>query len=287
MVVLAAVATGCSRGSPKARPTNSTGTSTTTSSPATTLNKTVWFAGFQMTVKTAALTTDPGTGGKTVALTVTFTNQGPTPVRFDGLIDLGSGGSHYKFNPTTLPNVPGGSSHDDTLSFDVDDTFKLADATLTVGQPGHHQALIPLGANGRLVDLAPVTLGLSGMVSAGALKVTVNGGEVRSDVPGDHVELDQGQAALALNVDIHYTGSNSYAFGHGNLALILPNGTQVAVSSGPIEALTPDETKTNTTVRFIIPEPVNGTYQLILRDPTASGVQAAWPWTMAVNESGL
>jgi hypothetical protein len=250
------------------------------------VNKTVWFAGFQMTVKTAALTTDPGTGGKTVALAVTFTNQGPTPVRFDGLIDLGSGGSHYKFDPTTLPNVPGGSSHDDTLRFDVDDTFKLADATLTVGQPGHHQAIIPLGANGRLVDLAPVTLGLSGTVSAGALKVTVNGGEVRSDVPGDHVELDQGQAALALSVDIHYGGNNNYAFAHGNFALVLPNGTQVAVSSGPIEALTPDETKTNATVRFIIPAPVNGTYQLILRDPTASGVQAAWPWTMAVNERG-
>jgi len=280
--VLAAAGAACSSGSPKAHPTSSTGTATTTSSPATTANKTVWFAGFQLTVKTAALNTDADTGGRSVALAITFTNQGPTPVRFDGLIDLGSGGSHYKYGPSTLPTVPGGSSHDDTLTFDVDDTFKLADATLTVGQPGHHQAIIPFGANGRLVDLAPVTLGLSGTVSAGGLKVTVNGGEVRSDVPGDHVELDQSQASLALSVDIHYGGTNSYAFGHGNFALVLPNGTEVAVSSGPIEALTPDETKTNATVRFIIPEPVNGTYQLILRDPTASGVQSVWPWTMGV-----
>jgi hypothetical protein len=261
-------------------------TTTTAAGSPTTIDKTVWFAGFQVTIKNAAISTAPDTAVTTVNLAVTLTNEGPTPVRFDGLIDLGSGGSHYKFDNSTLPNVAGGASHDDNLSFDVDTGFKLDGATLTIGQPGHHQAVIPLGGAGNLIDLAPITLGLSGSVMAGNLKVSVKGGEVRTDVPADHVELDQNTAALALTLDIHYGGDNSYPFGHNNLALVAPNGSQIAVSAGPIEVLTPNATRTNETVRFLIPEPVNGAYQLILRDPTANGVQAAWPWTLAVNQTG-
>jgi hypothetical protein len=265
--------------------------STTTSTPpavkttATTINKTVWFAGFKLTVRTATLKTDPDAGAGTVDLAVTFNNQGSDPVRFDGQVNLGWGGSNDKFDITTLPTVPAGASSDTTLTFSVDDLFTFNAATLTIGATDHHQAVIPLGLRGELIDLAPIRVGLSGSVIAGNFKATITGAELRADVARSHLELDRGKEALFLSADIAWGGASSYTLGRNNFALALPNGSQVIADEGPSDILNPGATRTNETVRFTVPQPASGPYQLIVRDPTANGAQGVLPFVMAVNDA--
>jgi hypothetical protein len=295
--MLVVVSAGCagSKGSTTAN-TTTPGSSldlasatTTTAPPAVkttvrTLNKTVWFAGFKLTVKTAALKTDPDSGAGTVDLAITFNNQGTDPVRFDGQVDLGWGGSTDKFDSTTLPTVAAGDSSDATLTFSVDDLFAFDNATLTIGATGHHQAVVPLGSKGQLIDLAPIRVGLNGSVTAGNLKATVTGGELRADVAKSHLELDRGKEALFLSTDIAWSGTGSSTLGRNNFVLVLPNGSQLTADEAPIDVLNPGATRSNGTVRFTVPQPASGSYQLIVRDPTVTGAQGELPFVMAVND---
>ena len=264
-------------------------TTTTTTSPvratAATIDKTVWFAGFKLTVRTATLKTDPDSGAGTVDLAVTFSNQGSDPVRFDGQVKLGWGGSNDKFDITTLPTVAAGASSDATLSFSVDDRFRFDDAVLTIGATDHHQAVIPLGTTGQLIDLAPIRIDLGGFVNAGGLKATVTGGELRADVARSHLELDRTQEALFLSMDIAWTGTGNYILGRNNFGLVLPGGNQVTADEGPIDVLNPGATRSNETVRFTVPEPASGSYALVVRDPTASRPPGELAFLMAVNEA--
>jgi hypothetical protein len=267
-------------------------TTSTTMPPARTaastsaINKVVWFAGFKLAVKAATLKTDPDAGTGAVDLAVTFNNQGSDPVRFDGQINLHWGGNTDKFDIATLPTVAPGASSDATLTFSVDDRFTFDGSLVTIGAPDHHQAVIPLGATGPFIDLAPVRIGVTGPVSAGSLKANVTSGELRADVERSHLELDRTQEALFVSLDINWSGNSNYALSRNNFALLLPTGSQVTADEAPIDVLNPGATRTNETVRFTVPEPTSGFYAFLLRDPTANRAPGELPFVIAINDLG-
>jgi hypothetical protein len=266
-----------------------TGTTTPlarTAASAIAINKVVWFAGFKLAVKAATLKTDADSGTGTVDLAVTFNNEGSDPVRFDGQINLHWGGNTDKFDIATLPTVPPGASSDATLTFSVDNRFTFDGALVTVGAPDHHQAVIPLGATGSFVNLAPVAISVTGPVSAGSLKANVTGGELRADVERSHLELDRTQEALFVSFDINWSGNGNYALSRNNFALLLPTGSQVTADEAPIDVLNPGATRTNGTVRFTVPEPASGFYAFLVRDPTANRAPGELPFVIAVNDLG-
>jgi hypothetical protein len=248
--------------------------STTTMAPVShSINHAVYYAGFSLNLGEATLhSTD--TGGRVVDIVTAFGNEGSDPTAFSATLDLASAGSHYQPDDRSakLPTVAGQAQSSGNLSFDVDDKFTFADAILTIGQASHEQVVLPLGAGGTLVDLAPKTFALTGTASTGPLKLDVKGGLLRTDNPKDHLEAEKGKRFLSISFDVTDTTGvpGGYAFTHDNVALKLSDGTQLVPDDGPIELLNPNSTLRAQTVRFTVPAPGAGSYQLVLIDDTAA-----------------
>jgi hypothetical protein len=242
----------------------------TAAKPSTvTLGKAFWFAGFKVTLDDASFTPQ-GLGGGGVAINATFENLGSNVASFDGTLVLTQGGSSYSTAADTqLPSVPGGTMGKGRITFQVPETFTFQDASLTSGIPDNQQAVVPLGATGEAVTLEPKAITVSGKATAGVLVVQVSGGEMRADVPENHLQVAKEHFALTLNFSVKNTSdfAGGYPFGYaGILSLRLPDGTTVAADDGPIELLSPRTTLPDQVVRFTINDPSAGTYALVVTD---------------------
>jgi hypothetical protein len=231
------------------------------------VSTTIWFAGFEVEVGTAAF--DPADG--TVSVDAMFTNTGDEPAVMDATLTLASGGSFTEpIGVPDIPQVPGDSTGTGSMTFAVDETFSFEDATLTFGTSGINQAVVPLGT-GEAVTLEPASYDVAGDAEAGSIAIDLAGAEARADVPADHLQIAEGSLALTLGFDVTNHGSyeGGFAFAYGtNLALELPDGTTIAPDEGPIELLQLGTTLPDQTVRFTVPDPVAGTYALVLIDDT-------------------
>jgi hypothetical protein len=240
------------------------------------VNQSYWHAGFKVTLGTATLETDE-LGIPTVTIDAVFENLGDTDATPDSQLALTSGTTSYGTGSLAedIPNVPAGLTSNGTLAFDVDDDFAFENATLIVGNPENNQAFIPLGPEGEeLVTLEPQTIAATGTVTAGAVTARVTGAELRADLPDRHSEMEAGQ--LALTVFFEVDVGTGIAIGQGvfqspNVALILPDGTAVAVISDGVSGVNePLQGKEGTTiqdlsVRFAVETPAPGTYQFVVR----------------------
>jgi len=257
---------GDASGSPTQETTPTAGLSGDT----VTLDKTVWFGGFKLTLGTAELVV--GDGIPRVDIDTLFANEGTNNATLNATLNLSSGGNHYQPERGTqeLPEVPGKTEGRGTLSFAVDEAFSFDDAVLTIGNPANNQAVVPFGSTGDLVDLAPETVEVAGAATGGELRITARAGELRADIPEKHDQVEAGRLALTIDFDITYIGDHAggYPFGRDNLALTLPDGTTVAVDDGPIELLRAGTTLPDQQVRFTVRAPVAGTYKLIVIDDT-------------------
>ena len=177
-----------------------------------------------------------------------------------------------------LPNVPAGLSNGGLLAIEVDDTFSLDDATLTVGNPDNSQAIVPIGPDSpdEFVSLEPLQIAATSSAAAGPVSFTVTGVELRADLPDRLDEVEEGR--LALTVFFEVTVGEGIPIGegvlqNGNVALKLPDGTAVAVRSdgrsGVNELLQGNVGTTirDLSVRFIVDEPAAGQYAFIVRGP--------------------
>jgi hypothetical protein len=246
------------------------------------IDESFWHAGWKVTLGEATVTTGDF-GARTVTIDATFENLGTEPATFDSQLVLTSGGTAY--SETTLdqdlPQVPGELTGDGTIAIRVDEEFTFDDATLTIGNPMNNQAVVPLGPGGdELVTLEPQEIAVSGPVTAGALTVNVERGELRADLPDQHSITEEG--TLALTIYFTATPSAGIMIGQGvlqapNVALRLPDGTSVAVRddgvSGVNELLQGKEGTTipNLSVRFEVPEPAAGQYAFIVRGAYGPG----------------
>lgn len=234
------------------------------------IDQSVWFAGFEVTFGDAAFEPE-GELGPTVTIDALFENAGGDTYAFDGTVVLSSAGISFETSAleTTVPSVPGGGTGEGVYAFTVDEDFTFDDAVLTIGRPENHQAVVPLGTEGELLDLEPVSLSISGRTKAGEIVVKIAGGELRADVPETHTQAEAGMLFLTLRFDLSYVGDfpGGFPFGYANsLALELPDGITIAADDGPIELLSPGTTLPDQTVRFTVDAPSAGSYQLVVTD---------------------
>ncbi len=238
-----------------------------------------WHAGWKVTLGEAALGQDE-LDIRTVTIEAAFENLGNGTATFNSQLALTSGGNSFADSGAEedLPNVPAGLSNDGLLVIQVDDTFSLDDATLTVGNPDNNQAIVPIGpaSPDELVSLEPLQIAASGSAAAGPVSFTLTGVEVRADLPDWSQEVEAGQLAMIVSFEV--TVGEGIAIGEGvfqseNVALMLPDGTAVAVRtdgrSGVNELLQGLEGTTirDLSVRFIVDGPADGQYAFLVRGP--------------------
>jgi hypothetical protein len=275
LVFALAVAGGCSGGSDQKQatvlttPLASAEGGSTIKPAVRPVNKAVWFAGFKVTLGAATLRqVTPRL--RRVDIDARFENQGDGSVSMTGALDLTSAGQHYQVDAASaqLPQVPGKATGSGLLSFDVDPNFSFDDAVVTFGRPAHQQATVPLGSAGRLVPLQPIALTVTGSLTSGVFKADLTGGEIRSDSLKNYVEADRGERFLVLVFNLSTTKSEN--FSGANLALQLPDGTNVAPDDAPVVILDPGPAQQNRVARFTLKDPTAGRYNLVLIDDSAS-----------------
>ena len=249
------------------------------------VDQTFWHAGWKVTLGEATFSGE-GTS-RSVAIEAEFENLGDDESTFDSQLVLTAGGNNYTESTfdQDLPRVPGKLKGKGLITFSVDEEFTFDDATLTVGNSSNNQATVPVGPEGEeLVDLAPVEVALTGTATAGAVTLNVTGVEIRADLPEKHDEVEKGKKALIVSFSA--TVGSGIAIGQGvlqseNVVLKLPDGTAVAVRtdgvSGVNELLQGKEGTTipDLSVRFEIPEPVDGAYAFVVRGKYGAGGEQA------------
>ena len=245
-----------------------TGGSTVTASPSpssgpsgatVSVNKSVWYTGFKVTVVDATVVTPPKPSPGYTApkpkllLNATFENLGPdnaTPYNLD--LVLQSGNNSYLTHDgqdEMIPAVPGLQRTQGVIAFMIDDNFNLKNAILLVGNARFNQAQMALGGSGKTVSLEPQKVAISGTINQpGAFTMAVSGGRLSYDDPKNHQEEKAGDTLLEVTFAVTGLRDNSCCLSTENLILKLPDGTAVAgvrnsTYSLPGKGLTtPDET---------------------------------------------
>ncbi|MES2208815.1 MAG: hypothetical protein V4515_01345 [Chloroflexota bacterium] len=285
LVVVAAVVGGGCGAEATAQPTVAV-SGTPLPTPVTTtypLGARAWYAGLVIYLDSALSVIDAGGGYVTVD--IRLENPGEDLASLGVPILLASGGTAVEpVRGTIVPDVPGGSSVGTTIQFDVNGAFELARSAIRIGRAAEHVVVVPLVAGSQdRVTLDPLALSLSGSASAGALAVTLTGGELRADLPDWGLELARGTLALTVNYTARYKGDfvGGFAFTGANIGLRLPDGTVIAARpdghSQSVAVLEPAKSVPNLLARFDVPAPGSGTYALIVKDGSSS---AAIPFTV-------
>ncbi|MEX0800098.1 MAG: hypothetical protein WD379_02650 [Dehalococcoidia bacterium] len=253
-----------------------------------------WHSGWKVTLGEASLV--PGDFGSVeVTIEATFENLSDTEATFDSTLVLVSGGQNYTDSSFTqdLPRVPGGLSGEGVIAFSVDEEFNFDDATLIIGASSNNQAIVPLGPQGQdLVTLEPREIAIAGDVTAGAVMLTVERGELRADIASKLRPIEAGK--LSLTIFFSATPSAGIQLGQGvlgdeNVKLKLPDGTTVAIPSDGISGVNAllqgaeGTTIPDLSVRFEIPDPPEGDYALVLTGNYGGGgdsVEGELPFTI-------
>ena len=240
-----------------------------------TVGKSIWFAGFKVTVDTGTSTID-ATGGS-VIFDAKFENLGAGTQSLDATIVLDSAGvtaSTDDFN-NDIPSVPAGGTGKGKLAFDVGPEFTFTNAVLTFGQPANNRAMIPLGTAGTLVTLEPVAVNVAGKSgTAGDIKIALQSAELRADLPKTYRQEPKESMNLTFIYDVTFNSdfAGGFAFTGDNVALKLPDGTTAAPradgNSQSIELLSARATTKNLFSSFDVDNPAAGQYMFIVRDGT-------------------
>lgn len=239
-----------------------------------TLNTSVWFAGLQITFRTA--TSVLTQYGGTVTVDVQFQNPGTDETSLAAPMQLVIGAT--RIDPehgTTLPDVPASGLSELQVVYDVVGQASVDEASIVVGGGGDNQASVPLQDPSKAVTLAPVALKVPGIANAADLHIHLNTGELRWDLPDWGDELPSGHAVLTLTYDAVYRGtfSGGLAFTDANVALRLPDGSSIAPRadghSQSNAVLLPGKVQPHLASRFELPALERGTYTFIVKNGSA------------------
>jgi hypothetical protein len=138
---------------------NPTGSQAPSAAPDTsvTLDTSVWFGGFTVTVTEAAI--DPVSGE--LVIDATFTNEGTADqsllaIQVNSAVAIDWNGQSLPARFATAANVAAGATVQDEIRVAVPEGFSLTDAVLTLGKADEHQAIVPLAAGVEPTSEAPV-----------------------------------------------------------------------------------------------------------------------------------
>lgn len=278
MILAAMTACGGSPDGPEAAGDPDTGGSGPGGEVSRAVGATFWHSGFQVEVGQATLSAPEeqlsGQVTRTLTVAATFHNEGPDEREFDAQTAVvGADGNAQTLYPSAsdLPRVPSGLSTAGMFGFLLPEDFDLDSAYLLVGWDGDNQARIPLGpGGGELVDLAPFEVDLTGEIALELIDLAFTGAEVRADVPESYTEVAEGQWSVWLYFDVTSRRSGNWNVRTEHFALSLPDGSAVAAVGSRLVGLPGDEEGQVTTdlfVRFLVPDPPQGTYTLRFQAP--------------------
>lgn len=246
-------------------------TPTTTTFP---LGTSVWYAGLEVTVTTATAVLTQYGGTLTVHLQLQ--NPGTDDASLTAPIQVVLGTT--RLDPehgTQLPDVLAGGTSELDIRFDVIGRSSVADGTIVIGQAADNQATIPLTDPSKAVALTPIQLYVPGTAKAADLRVVMDAGELRWDLPDWNDELPAGHAIVTLTYDAAYDGSFSggIPFTADNVRLTLPDGSTIAPRddghSQSNAVLPPGKPQLNLTSRFELPAVEHGRYQFVVTNGSA------------------
>jgi hypothetical protein len=233
------------------------------------INKTVWYSGMKLTF--GKLSYDPEKQYPEPKLTIDTTVENVAPTGVEGspafTIKANNDFLDGQFD-TDFRTVPAGESGKTTVDFQIIGDKQVGDLStgeLQVGDSKSVNAIVPFGAGGQLVDLAPQVL-LNGPVAKSTKtgKVTYHKCALRADLPSDHQQVEKDMRTVVCYLDMQQTVAKhaGEAVDHGNFILRVPDGSVVAADEGPIEAFYQKRKITNEEVVFKIRWPAPGDYRL-------------------------
>lgn len=238
------------------------------------MGRSLWYAGFKITLQRAVLHTVGDVRRLDVA--ASLENQGDQDVVLERTIFVESHSrSHELAYSSDLPTVPGRSTGKGTLSFEVGNDFSLGDAVVTFGASDRNQAVVPLGSAGTVASLEPVPVVFAATrLSAGRLTLDVRRAEARADDPlaGGYRQAPRGHRFLVVDFASIATtvpyGQNVF---NGTIVVTLPDGTTVAADSLN-ELPYPDKPAVDFRASYLVDDPPQGAYKLVLRDDATASV---------------
>lgn len=241
-----------------------------------TLATTGWWGGFAITVDDVELVEEPF-GGATVTLNLTYQNLGDqqaTPPT--GVIEA-DGEAFEVF--ADLPNVPGQGVADGSLTATVDFRGDLDDTldamTLTFGDAGDNQTLIPLTEDGEVEGLEPKDLGVTGTLTHGEIVVEV----VQGGLGPSYESGEKGKAVLDLRIKISCSAAcaaSGYNTDTSQFSVTAPDGRSSVADSRSLyccDAIYPGDVSDNedNVVSFVVSSPGTGRYTLTYDNKAFSG----------------
>ncbi|MBI2782386.1 MAG: hypothetical protein HYX55_11410 [Chloroflexi bacterium] len=232
----------------------------------------VWYAGLVVTVDRVTATLDAR--GGIVEVLVGVANPSADAAELNAAFTLLAGGTRVEpTRDSRVPEVPGSGSVAAVLTFELQRIPSVDDAILEIGTSPAHLGRVPLTPRaGTAVSFKPVELNLGGTATASSLKVTLQGGLLRWDLPDWSQELDASLQALTLTYDVTYAGdfAGGLAFTGENVALRLPDGTVISARrdghSQSVELVGARKTKKGLFSRFEIPAGLTGSFALVIKN---------------------
>jgi hypothetical protein len=243
---------------------------------------------FKVTVRSTEVKPDPNNAKRaTLEILLDCENVGGSDGFCPGDARIESKNEFYSVSDTDLPLVPSGRKGNGALRFTVDDKFSLADAVLRVGSAPRHVVVVPLcpGPNSpETVLLAPVDLAVAGSMETGQVVTTIKKVRLAVDHP-NHRTRDAKFLTMYITMDLaakvteEYKG---YFLEYGAYDLKLPNGNTAEAEAWSIQSsfINADHTEPDVVIRYEVPNPPAGTYQLQYTPP-ARGEQKPEPATIA------
>jgi hypothetical protein len=232
----------------------------------------VWYEGLLVHVDRATATLDARGGPVEVAIRVE--NPASESTTLDAPIRLLVADSPVEpTRESRVPVIPAAGTVSAVLTYELQGIPSVEAATVLIGADPQHVARVPLSAEGgEAVVYQPVDLSLTGTATAGGLRIKLQSGQLRWDLPDWSQELVAGLQALTLTYDVTYLGtfSGGYAFTGENVELRLPDGSQIGARrdghSQSIELIRAKKTKAGLTSRFEIPAGMTGRFTLVVID---------------------
>ena len=281
LALIPAVLAGCldvavPSASPTLAPTAEPTAPTITYAPGTT----VWYEGLLITVQAVSATLDKR--GGPVIVVLRLENPGADDAELDArvLLQVDADTAATPLAPTRdskIPTVPAGGTAEAALTYELQGVASVDRGVVLIGELPLHVARVPLTVvGGEAETLQPIELALSGVGTAGDLRIATRGAVLRWDLPDWSEELSAELAVLTLTYDVTYLGdfSGGFAFTGDNVALRLPGNTLVESRhdghSQSIELIGAGKTKKGLSSRFELPSGMTGRFALVLRNGSAS-----------------
>lgn len=261
--------------------TTTTTVASEVSADASAVDLTYYAEEFKVTVLSTEVKPDPNNAKRaTLEILLECENVGGSEGYCPGDARIESDGEFYAPSDTDLPLVPVGRKGNGALRFGVDEKFSLVDAVLRIGSAPRHVVVVPLcpgPSSPETVLLAPVDIGVNGVIEAGQVTTTIKKVRLAVDYP-NHRTRDAKKLTMYVTMDVaakvseeykdYYLESRSYS-------LKLPNGNTAEAEDWSYESdfIDNDRTETDVVMRFEVPNPPAGAYSLVYEPPARGEVR--------------